>query len=74
MAAISATKADLRLPADDLKGRLLAGQPETILDVRVEKAYVSSDRRIRGDLRVNAQDFRIDPSWPRERLTVAYCT
>jgi rhodanese-related sulfurtransferase len=67
-----ATAQSLRISADELKTRLQAGEPVTVLDVRSPKAWDSSDATIRGAVRVPPEQFRVDPSWPRERLTVAY--
>ena len=63
-----------RIDAEEAVGRLEAGQPVTILDARSEQAWFDSGLRVRGDVRIGAGPFRIDPAWPRDRLTVAYCT
>jgi hypothetical protein len=64
----------LRMTAPDVKARLDAGEPATILDVRGQQAWEGSSVKIRGAVRVSPADFRVDPAWPRDRLTVAYCT
>ena len=61
-----------RLHADDLKRRLEARQAVTILDARAKRAWDGSDAKIPGAVRVNPSEFRIDPSWPKDRLTVVY--
>jgi hypothetical protein len=63
-----------RVSAEDVLGWLASGEPVTILDDRAQPAYEASRERIRGEFRVDHYHFRIDPSWPRERITVAYCT
>ena len=72
--ATSATAQSLRISPADLKDRLEAGEPATILDTRNPHAWQSSDVKIRGAVRVDAHDLHVDPGWPKDRLTVAYCT
>ena len=60
----------IRIQADDLKRRLETRQAITILDARAKQAWDGSDAKIPGAVRVNPSDFRIDPSWPKHRLTV----
>ena len=73
MASTSSTTAGtLRISPEDLKARLQAGTPVTILDVRNPKAWESSNVKIRGARRVEAEKFRVDPSWPKNQLTVVY--
>ena len=74
MASATATKQELRLSAADAKARWQTGQPMTILDARADNAYDESESRIKGDIRVDPHDLEIDPSWPRDRLTLVYCT
>jgi hypothetical protein len=61
-----------RVSARDVLGWIAAGQPVTVLDDRSSAAYEGSRERIRGDVHVDHDDFRIDPSWPRDRITVVY--
>lgn len=65
---------DLRMSADDLMARLDAGEPATILDVRSETAWEPSKEKVRGAVRVHPEHFSISPAWPRDQLTVLYCT
>lgn len=65
---------NVRINADDLKARLEAGEPVTILDVRGTRPWEESDIKIRSAIRVDPYQFRVDPSWPKDRLTVTYCT
>jgi hypothetical protein len=62
----------LRLSAEDLKTRMATGESVTILDARGEGDWASSPVKIRGAIRVHAARLEVDPSWPRDRLTVVY--
>ncbi len=68
------TAQSLRIRPEDLKTRLDAGESVTILDVRAPKAWESSDERIPGDIRVDPEHVPTPPPWPKDRLTVTYCT
>lgn len=61
-----------RIDARDLRAKMEAGQAVTVLDARAAKAWAASDKRIRGDVRVDPEHFHADPSWPKEQLTVVY--
>jgi hypothetical protein len=63
-----------RIAAADLKAHLEAGHPATILDTRSAKAWAAGELRVRGDCRFEPDRFQVDPAWPKDRLTVAYCT
>jgi hypothetical protein len=60
------------MSAQDLKSRLEAGEPATVLDVRGAKAWDSSNEKIRGAARVDPGHLQIDTRWPKDQLTVAY--
>ena len=62
----------LRLSAEDLKTRMAAGEPVTILDARGQGDWASSPVKLRGAIQVHPARLEIDPSWPRDRLTVVY--
>jgi hypothetical protein len=62
----------LRIDAGEVKRRLESGEPTTFLDSRGAQAWDSSDRKVTGAIRVPPDAVRIDPSWPRDRLTVVY--
>lgn len=62
----------LRISPEDFKARRAAGEPVTVLDARKPMAWDSSDEQIRGAIRVNPEQFPMDKSWPRDRLTVVY--
>lgn len=62
----------IRISADDFKNRLEAGEPITVLDARAQKAWDSSKVKVAGAIRVKPDQFQIDPSWPKDRLTVVY--
>jgi hypothetical protein len=64
----------LRISAADLKARFDAGEPVTILDTRSADAWNASREKLPGAERVDAHDFHASAAWPKDRLTVAYCT
>jgi hypothetical protein len=64
----------LRIEPEEIKHHLEAGEPVTILDVRAPKAWDASDRKLPGAVRGSAEALNIELAWPRDRLTVAYCT
>jgi hypothetical protein len=75
MATVSkATTKSLRISAAEAKRRIELGQPALILDVRAPKAWDSSDLRLQGAIRGAHDNFQIDPTWPKDRFTLAYCT
>ena len=75
MATSTSTSArSLRIGAEDLKRRLQSGESATILDTRNPQAWDSSGEKIQGAVRVDSEHFQADPNWPKNRLTVAYCT
>jgi hypothetical protein len=63
-----------RINAEELKERLGLGEPVTLLDVRSDPAWAESQEMIKAARRVNPNRFQVDPGWPKERLTVTYCT
>jgi hypothetical protein len=63
-----------RISAEEVAARLEAGQPITVLDARSRQAWTDSGLRVRDDIRVDRNHLRIEPSWPKDRLTVVYCT
>jgi hypothetical protein len=64
----------IRISAEEVVARLQAGQPMTVLDARSRQAWSESRLRLRGDLRIDRDHLHIDLSWPKDRLTVVYCT
>ncbi len=64
----------LRMTAADVKRKLDAGERITFLDTRGPQAWESSDQKVRGAIRVDANAVRVDPHWPKDQLMVAYCT
>jgi rhodanese-related sulfurtransferase len=64
--------AEVRIDAAEVKTRMLSGVPVTLLDVRNDKAWETSPSKLPGAIRVPMRDWHIDPSWPKDRLTVAY--
>ncbi len=69
----TATERQIRITVDDFKARLNSGEPVTVLDSRGEQAWQSSPVKIQGAHRWPA-DLPGHASWPKNRLTVAYCT
>ncbi len=63
-----------RIEAAELRAMLASGQPVTVLDARAAEAWDASRERIPGAMRLGDDGLRVDPAWPRERLTVVYCT
>jgi rhodanese-related sulfurtransferase len=61
-----------RISPRELKSRMDASEPATILDVRNPKAWDSSDVKIQGAVRVSPDQPMVDPRWPKDRLTVVY--
>jgi len=74
MSTMSTAAEAPRMTAADAKAHWETGQPMTILDARSPKAYAESDWKIKGDIRVDPEHLKIDPSWPKDRLTLVYCT
>ena len=73
MATVSQTVTPpARISAEDAKRRLEAGEPATILDVRNPQVWGSSNVKIRGAIRLDANQPRVDPAWPKNQLTVVY--
>jgi rhodanese-related sulfurtransferase len=52
--------------------RLESGQPVLVLDVRSPGAWESGCTKIQGAIRIPPEHFEIDPSWPKNRFTLAY--
>lgn len=73
MTALQGPVADeLRIGADEVKARIQSGVPVTVLDVRNDGPWGVSPVRIAGAIRVRPADWHIDPTWPKDRLTVVY--
>jgi hypothetical protein len=64
----------LRLAPEDLRKRLAAGEPVTLLDTRGAAAWDASGEKVPGATHVDAHQLRVSPAWPKGQLTVAYCT
>ena len=62
----------IKLNVRDLKGSRDAGVPMTVIDVRSFELCEDSDAEISGAWRIPPENFRVDPSWPKEQLTVVY--
>jgi hypothetical protein len=73
MAALGQTAAGaIRISADEFKKRLEARERVTVLDARANKSWDASKVKVAGALRVNPKEFRVDPNWPKDRVTVIY--
>ena len=67
-----ASEQSLRIGVEELRTRLESGEAATLLDVRNDKPWETSAVKIAGALRVRPSEWHIDPSWPKDRLTVVY--
>lgn len=63
----------LRIAPADLRKRVDAGTAVTMLDLRPKQEYDRSNIRLPGSIRTDAEQLAGSASWPRDRLTVAYC-
>lgn len=63
---------EVRIGAAEVRARLEAGEPMTILDVRNDRPWEASPVKVRSAIRVRPADFSIDPAWPKSQLTVVY--
>jgi hypothetical protein len=70
-ASQTATQA-LRMSAEDAKRRLEKGEAATFLDVCNPKAWDTSNVKIRGAIRLDPNQPHVDPTWPKDRLTLIY--
>jgi len=69
------TNSDLRINAEELKGRMAAGEEFTILDARNPQAWAEASDMAGGGLRVDAHAPEAAlPRIPRTKPVVAYCT
>lgn len=67
--------ASIRISVEEANARVLAGEPMVFIDVRNEKAWSESDRKIPGAIRMTAEDIpaRLDEI-ARDATVVAYCS
>jgi rhodanese-related sulfurtransferase len=63
-----------RIGVEEAISRLESGQPVLVLDVRSPEARESGCTKIQGAIRIPPEHFEIDPSWPKDRFTLAYGT
>jgi hypothetical protein len=68
------TEPALRIDAVQVKAALEAGEPVAFLDVRWPAAWQAASEKIVGALHFPGPEFKADPAWPRDQLTVLYCT
>ena len=62
----------LRIDVEEVRTRQQSGSRVTMLDVRNDNAWESSPVKIQGAIRIQPTEGHIDPSWPKDRLTVVY--
>jgi rhodanese-related sulfurtransferase len=68
-----------RISAEELKTKLAGKRPLTIIDVRASNAYVYSDKKIKGAIRVKLRRLHsrlaLPPlrDIPRDREVITYC-
>jgi rhodanese-related sulfurtransferase len=68
-----------RITTEELKAKLAGKKPLTIIDVRASNAYISSDQKIKGAIRVKLRRLKSRLSLPplkdlpRDREVVTYC-
>jgi rhodanese-related sulfurtransferase len=61
---------NLRVNAEDLRARLEAGEPATILDARGQRAYEASGEKIPGAIRVDEENlYQVAVIHYRQRFT-----
>ncbi len=73
-AAGGAAEAD-RVTVEQLKASIEKNEPVTILDVRSEGSYESSDKKIKGSTRMLTDEIESRvKEIPRDRPVVTYCT
>lgn len=63
------TDEELRIGVEEFKRRFESGEPITVLDARNKGPWQSSQVKTKGAVRWTGH---IDPSWPKDRLTVVY--
>jgi rhodanese-related sulfurtransferase len=72
--AATATDVAPRISLDDFRRRYESNEPVTVLDARSAKAWDEATEKIQGAIRIDPDHFRPQANWPKDRLTVAYCT
>jgi rhodanese-related sulfurtransferase len=73
--SITADLEPSRITIDEVKARLVQGEPLLFLDVRNPKAWETANVKLPGALRVpvDAVEQRL-PELPRDRTIITYCT
>ncbi len=67
-----AVSRELRIDVDELRTHMESGESITVLDARNPKAWEPSADKICGAIRVDPAHWQVDPSWPRDQMTVVY--
>ena len=69
-----AAEAD-RITVEELKAKIEKNEPVTIIDLRSESSYESSDKKIKGSVRMITDEIESRlKEIPRDTLVVTYCT
>jgi hypothetical protein len=61
-----------RIDAKEVVAHMQAHQQMTVLDARAPKEWSDSRLKVRDAIRIDRDNLHIDPSWPKDRLTVVY--
>ena len=65
----------IRITADELKGRMQAGEDFVLIDVRNPQAWAESDVKARHAMRIPIADLdRYLPRIPKGKPIITYCT
>lgn len=64
-----------RVTVDEIKMRMERGEPFTFIDSRNPKAWSESSSKIKGAIRVPAEEVEQHfPQIPKDRVVITYCT
>jgi rhodanese-related sulfurtransferase len=72
MANSAQAGASVRIDPEEVKRLLSSGEAMTVIDARNPSAWAASNVKIPGAVHVDAGQLRVDPQWPKQRLTVVY--
>jgi hypothetical protein len=64
-----------RITVDELKAKLAKGEPVFIIDSRSEGSYSSSDKQIKGAVRIPPSDVELHlKDIPKDKELIVYCS
>ena len=64
-----------RITVDELKAKIAKREPVTIIDSRSQSSYEASDTKIKGAIRISADEIESRlKEIPRDKEIVTYCT